>query len=134
MCLGVQPRVHHVGVVVANIERELAQSVWTAHGVAVVDPIQQCRLCLATLTGDGEPYVELVEPPHAQAPPWAALQRGGGWHHVYLAVPITAAGDPLQRRAPAAAGARLAAGGAVRRPASAIRLQPQPRVAGVSRR
>ncbi len=95
MSAGVQPRVHHVGVVVANIERALAQSLWTAHGVAVVDPIQQCRLCLATVAGGGEPYVELVEPLHEQAPPWAALQRGGGWHHVCLAVSTTAAGDAL---------------------------------------
>lgn len=93
----VQPRVHHVGLVVASIEKALTQSLWTQHGEAVVDPIQQCRLCLATLAGSAQPYVELVEPLHEQAPTWATLQRGGGWHHVCLAVASPEAGDALMR-------------------------------------
>jgi hypothetical protein len=43
LCLKPWPRVL-VGLVVANIEKALTQSLWTRRQ-AVVDPIQQCRLC-----------------------------------------------------------------------------------------
>jgi hypothetical protein len=93
----VQLRVHHFGLVVGNIEQALAQSLWTARGEAVVDPIQQCRLCLATLAGTDHPIVELVEPLYERAPTWATLKRGGGWHHLCVAVESTEVGDALMK-------------------------------------
>jgi catechol 2,3-dioxygenase-like lactoylglutathione lyase family enzyme len=88
-------RLHHVGVVVANIETYLSRSLWQLDGAIVVDPIQQCRLCLTRVAPGIHTAIELVEPLHERSPTWAALDRGGGWHHVCLAVRSEEAGDEL---------------------------------------
>jgi len=87
-------QLHHVGIVVRNIESYLQQSVWAARGPAVTDPVQQARLCLCDAAA-GPVAVELLEPLHERSPVWNALQRGGGWHHLCFAVPTVAAGDAL---------------------------------------
>ena len=86
-------QLHHVGIVVRNIEEYLERAVWTARGPAVADPVQQARLCLCDMTG--AVALELVEPLHERSLVWSALQRGGGWHHLCFTVPTAAAGDAL---------------------------------------
>jgi glyoxalase/bleomycin resistance protein/dioxygenase superfamily protein len=88
---------HHVGVVVADIDRYLQQSVWERRTPIVIDPLQQSRLCLTSFAVDATPMIELVEPLGETSPTWGALQRGGGWHHLCFAVGTQAAGDALVR-------------------------------------
>src|SRR2546427_10336683 len=91
------PHLHHVGIVVANIEEYWRRSVWRQKGAIVTDPLQQSRLCLGETAPDATPLIELVEPLPHESPAWGALQRGGGWHHLCFRVPSTAAGDALLR-------------------------------------
>ena len=88
-------RLHHFGIVVANIEDYLKQSLWELRGTIVTDPIQRSRLCLAGLPGDKIPTIELIEPTDETSPIWNALKRGSGWNHVCLSVPTRQAGDAL---------------------------------------
>ena len=90
--------VHHFGVIVPNIERYLENSIWTAHGVIVHDPLQGARLCLVGLYPDMSPAIELVEPVDEGSPVWAALKRGTSWHHVCLQVPTMLRADELIRQ------------------------------------
>jgi hypothetical protein len=90
-------RFHHVGVVVANIETYLSSSLWQLEGEIVIDPIQRCRLCLTRVAPGVSTAIELVEPLHEGSPTRAALDRGGGWHHVCLAVQSERAGDELMQ-------------------------------------
>jgi hypothetical protein len=94
----VQPRIHHIGQVVADIETHLTRSIWEPLGEVVVDPIQKSRLVLAGYPGcAGEPFIELVQPLGEDSPVWKALEKGGGWHHVCLCVESRAFGDRLAR-------------------------------------
>lgn len=90
-------RFHHVGIVVANLEAYLRQSLWQPDRPIVTDPIQQARLCLTKAAPCDATFIELVEPLDDTSRLWGALQRGGGWHHLCLAVPTEAAGDALMR-------------------------------------
>src|SRR6185295_11732325 len=93
----ISPRPHHFGIVVANIESYLRQSLWQPKSGVVTDPVQGSRLCLTGLDSDGDLMIELVEPLDQGSPTWGALQRGGGWHHLCLAVGSQDAGDTLMR-------------------------------------
>jgi hypothetical protein len=88
-------RVHHLGIVVANIEAYLTRSLWRLRGAVVTDPLQQARLCLTCIDGTDGPLIELVEPQGDTSPTWKALQRGGGWHHLCLSVATKTDGDAL---------------------------------------
>src|SRR6266508_1981852 len=90
--------VHHVGVIVPNIERYLERSMWQANSAIVHDPLQGARLCLAGLHPDMSPAIELVEPVDEASPVWAAMKRGTSWHHICLLVPTVQAGDELVRQ------------------------------------
>lgn len=90
----ITPRIDHFGLLVKNIEKFLAQSVWEQRGPIVVDPIQKSRLCLVAPAGDSaDPLVELIEPLDQTSPTWRATAGGQSWHHVCLRVPSTSAGD-----------------------------------------
>jgi hypothetical protein len=90
--------VHHVGVIVANIERYLEDSMWKADGAVVHDPLQGARLCLAGVAPGMSPAIELVQPVDERSPVWAAMQRRTTWHHVCLLVPTTDVADDLIRQ------------------------------------
>jgi glyoxalase/bleomycin resistance protein/dioxygenase superfamily protein len=90
-------RLHHVGIVVADLEAYLRQSLWQPERPIVTDPIQQARLCLTTIGPGDATRVELVQPLDEHSRLWGALQRGGGFHHLCLAVATEAAGDALMR-------------------------------------
>jgi Glyoxalase/Bleomycin resistance protein/Dioxygenase superfamily len=90
--------VHHVGVIVPNIERYLKNSMWQATSAIVHDPLQGARLCLTGLRPDMSPAIELVEPVDGESPVWASLNRGTSWHHICLLVPTMQAGDELMRQ------------------------------------
>lgn len=88
-------RLHHFGIVVANIEDYLKESLWELRGTIVTDSIQRCRLCLAGLPGDKITTFELIEPTDEKSPVWNALKQGPAWHHPCLSVPTTQGGDAL---------------------------------------
>jgi len=90
-------RLHHLGIIVADIEAYLRQSLWQPERPVVTDPIQQARLCLTKAAPGDATFIELVQPLGESSPLWGALQRGGGWHHLCLAVTTQAAGDALMR-------------------------------------
>jgi hypothetical protein len=90
--------VHHVAVVVPNIEKYLTQSPWRAAGPVVHDPLQRARLCIVELGLGVGPAIELVEPEGEESPTWTALQRGTTWHHICLHVPSVQRADEVIRR------------------------------------
>jgi methylmalonyl-CoA/ethylmalonyl-CoA epimerase len=79
-------RLHHVGFVVASIEKsggpfaESAGAVWD--GVIFEDPIQQAKVSFLKVGGRGEPMIELVEPAGEKSPVAGFLTKGGGLHHL----------------------------------------------------
>lgn len=91
-------RLHHFGIVVANIESNLSQSLWELRAAIVTDPIQRARLCLAGLPDDVAPMIELIQPLDEMSPTWGALLSGGGWHHLCLCVTTMHSGDSLMRQ------------------------------------
>ena len=89
-------RLHHTGIIVANIEAYLAGSFWELRGEIMTDPLQGARLCLVGLPGE-EAEAELIEPLGEGSRVYAALQRGAGPHHLCISVPTIADGDALIR-------------------------------------
>src|SRR3974390_2973753 len=77
---------HHVGFVVASIERtvdSLAKSLgadWDGH--IIHDPNQGVRVTFLRSQNAADPLFELVEPAEDNPTVQAFLQRGGGLHHV----------------------------------------------------
>ncbi len=78
-------RVHHVGVVVADIEEAVAAYCgafgFRREGGVVHDPVQQVRIQFL-LDASGRGRLELLEPVGETSPVAAALQEGGGVHHI----------------------------------------------------
>jgi methylmalonyl-CoA/ethylmalonyl-CoA epimerase len=79
-------RLHHIGFVVASIEKsaapfsESAGAVWD--GKIIEDPIQQAKVSFLAMGQSGEPMIELVEPAGEASPVTGFLKRGGGLHHL----------------------------------------------------
>ncbi|HEX9111129.1 MAG TPA: VOC family protein [Terriglobales bacterium] len=77
---------HHVGFVVASIEKSaasFAQSLgaeWDGH--IIHDPNQGVRVTFFRSRHAADPLFELVEPAGENAPVQAFVNRGGGLHHV----------------------------------------------------
>jgi methylmalonyl-CoA/ethylmalonyl-CoA epimerase len=77
---------HHVGFVVASIERsirgfsETTESEWD--GVITHDPNQGVRVTFLRRQEAADPLIELVEPAGEDSPVTPFLARGGGLHHV----------------------------------------------------
>jgi len=86
---------HHIGIIVANIEAYLATSFWEMRGEIVTDPLQRARLCMVGL--DEEAEAELIEPLGEDSRVYAALQRGAGPHHLCFHISTMADGDALIR-------------------------------------
>ncbi|MGA7458966.1 MAG: VOC family protein [Candidatus Korobacteraceae bacterium] len=78
-------RLHHVGFVVAGIERAMPGFVRslaaTWDGRVIHDPLQKVKVAFLT-TRSGDPQIELVEPAGEDSPVLRFLQQGGGLHHV----------------------------------------------------
>ena len=85
-CRPSQPKLHHVGFVVASIKQSapsFAESVGgTWDGKIILDPIQ--KVCVSFLQGSqgDHPMIELVEPAGPDSPVSRFLKRGGGLHHL----------------------------------------------------
>ena len=80
-------RLHHVGVVVRDIEAEIdgfARSIGGGHwkGRIFHDPLQKVKVTFIESTTAGEPQIELVEPAADDSPVWVFLRAGGGLHHL----------------------------------------------------
>ena len=77
--------VHHLGVVVASIE-EAVVAYCSAFGFrqesrVMHDPVQQVRIQFL-LDASAQVRLELLEPVGEASPVAAALQKGGGLHHI----------------------------------------------------
>jgi hypothetical protein len=88
-------RLHHVGILVENIETYLKSSFWTRGSPIVEDPLQQARLCLAGLPGDERPLIELIEPLGEASPTYRALQERTNLHHLCFETGGRKEGDRL---------------------------------------
>lgn len=77
-------RLHHVGLLVEDIDAQLETGLWSLHGKVVEDPVQEALLCLVSLgqRDSEESLVELVQPLSESSRVWSALQRGERQHHV----------------------------------------------------
>jgi methylmalonyl-CoA/ethylmalonyl-CoA epimerase len=77
---------HHVGFVVASIEKSAASfaqtlgAEWDGH--IIHDPNQGVRVTFLHSRHPSDPLFELVEPAGDNAPVEAFVKRGGGLHHV----------------------------------------------------
>jgi methylmalonyl-CoA/ethylmalonyl-CoA epimerase len=83
--LGFPLRLHHVGFVVANIERSAEGFVNSlgAHwdGTIYGDPIQKVKVTFLA-TGPTCAQIELIEPASDDSPVSRFLAKGGGQHHL----------------------------------------------------
>jgi len=79
-------RLHHVGVVVRDIEAEVegfARSIGARWDARIFhDPLQKVRVTFLRSTSSSEPHIELVEPAAEDSPVWRFLRGGGGLHHL----------------------------------------------------
>src|SRR5258707_15862015 len=77
---------HHVGFVVASIEKsikgfsESTESEWD--GVVTHDPNQGVRVTFLRSNEAADPLLELVEPAGEDSPVIPFLKKGGGLHHL----------------------------------------------------
>ncbi|HZR56021.1 MAG TPA: VOC family protein [Terriglobales bacterium] len=77
---------HHVGIVVASIEKSIrgfsdsTESEWD--GVVTHDPNQGVRVTFLRSTEAANPLIELVEPAGEDSPVVPFLKKGGGLHHL----------------------------------------------------
>lgn len=77
---------HHIGFVVASIERSIPSFV-SVLGMQLdtdifEDPIQDARVAFLRHSSNGLPVIELVEPASAKSHLHGFLKRGGGLHHL----------------------------------------------------
>jgi methylmalonyl-CoA/ethylmalonyl-CoA epimerase len=84
--MGAPLRLHHMGYVVASIEKAMPGFVRSLAATwderIIHDPLQKVKVAFLT-TRAGDPQIELVEPAGDDAPVLRFLnQRGGGLHHV----------------------------------------------------
>ena len=77
-------RIHHVSMLVENIDTYLENSFWCRQSPIVYDPIQKCRLCLVSMQADNDHLVELIEPVGEDSPVYQALRRGEKLQHLCL--------------------------------------------------
>jgi methylmalonyl-CoA/ethylmalonyl-CoA epimerase len=80
-------RIHHVSMLVENIDTYLENSFWCLQSPIVYDPIQKCRLCLVSMQADNDHLVELIEPVGENSPVYQALIRGEKLQHLCLEMP-----------------------------------------------
>ena len=74
-------RLHHVGIVVKNIENYLKESIFIKTQKKVYDPIQDSNLALVSI--QSETLIELIEPASKNATTYNFLnRRGEGFHHL----------------------------------------------------
>lgn len=85
-------RIHHIGIVVADIKDFVRKSFWKVRTEIVEDPLQKARLCLVGVPGDPL-SVELIQPISHTSPTWEVLQQGGGLRHLCFAVQKKNAAD-----------------------------------------
>ena len=78
-------KIHHIGMVVADIEAFVRKSFWERRTEILEDPVQEALLCLVGVPGDPM-SVELIQPTSDTSPTWEALQNGGGLRHLCFAV------------------------------------------------
>jgi methylmalonyl-CoA/ethylmalonyl-CoA epimerase len=78
-------RLHHVGYVVASIERAMPGFVRSLAATwdeqVIYDPLQKVEVAFLT-TRVEDPQIELVEPAGEDSPVLRFLEQGGGLHHV----------------------------------------------------
>jgi methylmalonyl-CoA/ethylmalonyl-CoA epimerase len=81
---------HHVGFVVASIERTAGGFVESLgarwDGIIVHDPAQKVRVSFLESRNPADPLFELIEPASEDSPVTAVVKKGGGMHHVCYVV------------------------------------------------
>ena len=80
----IQLRIHHIGVVVPDIEKYLENSFWTLQSPVVYDPAQKARLCLLGAGCESDPAIELIQPVGEDSPVYQALVKGQKQHHLCM--------------------------------------------------
>jgi methylmalonyl-CoA/ethylmalonyl-CoA epimerase len=100
--LGFALSLHHVGFVVANIERSVTGFInslgMSWDGAIYEDPVQKVRVAFLA-TGPTCAQIELVEPAGDDSPVNRFLAKGGGQHHLcYEVNDIERALDELKSR------------------------------------
>ncbi len=83
-------RLHHIGIVVADVDRYLDKRVSGTVTIDVMDETQDARIVLLN-HGDLQPITELIQPMSDRATTAGFLKRkGGGYHHLcYEAASVT---------------------------------------------
>lgn len=74
--------IHHIGIVVKNIDAYLDASPYERSTEIVYDPTQHSRICMLR-TGEGETPIELIEPIDEKSTTYQFLKKhGNGTHHI----------------------------------------------------
>jgi len=75
------PRIHHIGYVVEDIESYAASFPFAVHEQSVFDPLQGAQLALYSV-GDGS-RIEFIQPNGPSSFTWGFLKSAGaGMHHI----------------------------------------------------
>ncbi len=98
----VQVRLHHIGVLVKDLPGAVRDYTrrygYEVRSPVLHDPTQTVYAQFLALPGDAV-FLELVAPDRPDSKVGAALEKGGGWHHVCYAVEdIEAACTDLRRQ------------------------------------
>ena len=72
-------QLHHVGIVVSDIDRYEPNMLFEKKLADVVDPVQKARLCLYSNFSDS--HIELIQPLDESSFTWNALQKNGNHVH-----------------------------------------------------
>ena len=83
-------RLHHIGIVVDNIEEwaDYYKNIFglPAVGKQVLDPIQKVEVIFINMGQDVAITVELIRPVSEDSPVYKFLKKGGGLHHICFEV------------------------------------------------
>jgi len=75
-------KIHHIGIVVRDIEAYLSSSPYHKSSDVVYDPHQHSNICMLD-TGQSETPVELIEPIDEKSTTYQYLKKNGnGTHHI----------------------------------------------------
>jgi len=80
-------KLHHVGIVVSNIEESLGELgkyfKFESTSIPTLVGSQKVNVCFLKV---GQPYIELIEPASDDSPIVSFLNKGGGFHHLCFEV------------------------------------------------
>ena len=73
-------KLHHVGIVVGDIEEYCSYQFLEQRSLIIEDPSQKALICFLNTKNDC--LIELIQPTKEDSPTYNFLSQGGGYHHL----------------------------------------------------